>query len=88
MIAAQDGDPLAEPDFQRDQEGDGLDGVVAPVDVVAHEEVVRVRRLAADLEQLHQVVKLTVDIATNRHRTLDLLHIGLLGQNLFGLKME
>lgn len=33
-----------------------------------HEEVVGVGVRAADLEQLHQVVELAVDVATNRHR--------------------
>jgi hypothetical protein len=37
--------------LESDEKGHGLDGVVASVDVVAHEEVIRVRRFAADPEK-------------------------------------
>jgi hypothetical protein len=43
-------------DLERDEEGDGLDRVVPAVDIVAHEEVVGVRRVSTDPEQLGQVV--------------------------------
>ena len=46
MVSSQDRDPGAEPDLEGDEEGDGLHAVVAPVHVVAHEQVVGVRRLA------------------------------------------
>ena len=46
------------------EEEEGLDGVVAPVDEVAQEEVVLVGALASDLEQFDQVVELAVDVAT------------------------
>ncbi len=35
VVAPQDRDALRIADFERDEEGDGLDGVVASVDVVA-----------------------------------------------------
>ena len=46
-----------------------LDRIVAAVDVVAQEEVARVGRVAADLKQLHQVVVLAMDVATDCKRT-------------------
>ena len=52
--------------------------MVATVDVVTHEEVVGVRRLAADLKQFHEVVKLAVNIATHCHWTFHFLHVGFL----------
>ena len=52
VVAAEDGDAVAVAQLERDEEGDGLDGVVAAVDVVAHEEVVGVGRVAADAEEL------------------------------------
>jgi hypothetical protein len=36
--------------------------------MVTHEEVVRIRIRPANLEELHQVVKLTVYVAAHRHR--------------------
>ena len=58
--------------LESDQEGDGLHTVVSSVHVISHEGIVGVGALPADPEQLHQVVKLTVDIATDRHRTFHL----------------
>ncbi len=63
--------------LQSDQESDSLDGVVPTVHVVSHEQVVRVGRLASDTEQLHQVMELTVNVATNRHRAFYFLDVGL-----------
>jgi len=59
--------------------------VVATIDIVAHEQVVGVGRLSADLEQLHEVVELAVDVAANCHRTLHFLNVRLLRQNLASL---
>ena len=52
---------------------DRFDTVVASVNIVAHEEVICVRRLAADAEKLHKVVELTVDVAAYSHRTFHLV---------------
>ncbi len=52
--------------------------VVAAVDVVAHEQVVGVGRVAADAEQLHEVVELAVDVATHCDRRTHGLHVRLL----------
>lgn len=49
----RDDDTAAEPPSPR--EAAHLDREVAAVDVVAEEEVARICRVAADLEQLHQV---------------------------------
>ena len=35
VVAAQDGDALRVADFERDEEGDSLDGVVASINVIA-----------------------------------------------------
>ena len=58
--------------LEGDQEGDGLHTVVTSVHVISHEEIVCVGALPADPEQLHQVMKLAVNIATDCHRTLHL----------------
>lgn len=41
VVAAEDGDALGVADLEGDEQGDRLDGVVATVDVVAWEGVVR-----------------------------------------------
>ena len=56
VVAAEDGDAVTVPDLERDEQRRRLDRVVAAVDVVAHEQVVRVRRGPADAEQLEEVL--------------------------------
>ena len=40
VVSSEDGDPIAVPQLHRDEESDGLDGVVSSVYVITHEEVV------------------------------------------------
>ena len=54
--------------LQREQQQEGLDAVVAAVHEVAHEQVVGLRAVAADLEQLHEVVELPMDVAACARR--------------------
>ena len=75
MVAAEDGDALRIADLECDEERDGFDGEVAAIHVVAHEEVVGVRVRSADLEELHQVVELAVDVATDGDGAFHGLHI-------------
>ena len=49
--------------------------MIATVDVVTHEQIVCVRRLSSDLEQLQKVMKLTMDITADGHRALHVLNI-------------
>lgn len=56
MIPSEDGDAIAITEFEGDEEGDGLDGVVSSVDIVTHEEVVCVGGVAADAKELGEVV--------------------------------
>jgi len=88
VVAAKNGDATTEPHLKCDEEGDGLYAVVAPVHVVPHEEIVGVWRLAADLEELHKVVELSMDVSAHRHGALDALHVTLLAQDLLGLLTE
>jgi hypothetical protein len=50
VIAAQDGDAIAVSQLEGDEERDGFNRVVPSVDVVAHEEIICVWRVAADAE--------------------------------------
>jgi len=40
VVASEDGDTVAVPQLHRDEEGDGLDGIVPSVYVITHEEVI------------------------------------------------
>lgn len=71
--------------LKSDEQCDSLYAVVAAVDVVAHEQIVGVRRAPADAEQLHQIVELAVDVPADCHRAFHLLHVGLFSQDLLCL---
>lgn len=73
MVTTQDGNPVSVAHLQCNQERHCLNRVVATVNIVPHEQVVGVGRLAADLEELHEVVELTVHIAANGYRAFDRL---------------
>lgn len=88
VVASQDGYPRAESHLETDEETDGLYAVVSPVHIVAHEQVVCVRRLPPDAEQLHQIVELAVNIAANCHGAFHILYIAFFGQDLLGLLTE
>ena len=51
MVSAEDCYSIAISELEGYEEGDGLDGVVASVDVISHEEVVCVGRVPADAEE-------------------------------------
>uniref|UniRef100_M4C2T4 Uncharacterized protein n=1 Tax=Hyaloperonospora arabidopsidis (strain Emoy2) TaxID=559515 RepID=M4C2T4_HYAAE len=70
--------------FQRHEQRDTLERVVPAVDVIPHEEVVRIRTRAAYPEELQEVVKLSVNVATDRDGTLDWLDIRLAREDLLG----
>jgi hypothetical protein len=38
---------------------------VTPVDKIAHKQIVGVRALASNLEELHEILELTVDVTAN-----------------------
>ena len=86
VVTAEDSNSVGEAHLEGDEESDGLDRVVTTIDVVAHEEVVSVRGLSSDLEQLAQIVELTVDVTADGHGGAHLLHVRLIDQNFFRLK--
>lgn len=64
---------------------DTLDGEVATIDVVAEEEIPRLGRVTSNLEQLHQIVVLAVNITANGNGRIHLKKVGLCSQNLRAL---
>jgi len=88
VVTSEDGESVLEAHLEGDEEGHGLDGVVATIDVVSHEEVVGVRGLATNLEQFSQVVELAVDVTADGHGGAHLLHVGLINKDLFSLSQR
>ena len=85
VVASKDGESVFEADFQRNEESYSLDRVVATVDVVTHEQVVGVGRLASNFEKFAQVMELSVDVTADGHWGLHTLDIGLINQDFFRL---
>lgn len=63
MVSTEDGDSIAVSQFQTDEQCDCFDRVVASIDVVAHEEVVCVGRVATDAEEFGEVMLGTESIS-------------------------
>ncbi len=66
VVATEDEEVLGVLDLVREEEADGLERLLATVNVVAKEEVVGFWGEAAILEQAEQVVILAVDVACAR----------------------
>ena len=80
--------PVSPTDLQSNEERYCLHRIVPSIHVVSHEQIICVRGIAANTEQLHEVVELSMDITAHSHRTLDLLYIRFLGQDLLCLGEE
>ena len=65
MVASDECDALWVSHLESEEQEECLNGVVAAINKVAHKEVIGVGALPSHLEQLHQVVKLTVDVTAN-----------------------
>lgn len=66
VVPAKDGDPVAIAQLHCNQQCHGLDGIVSTINVVAHEEVVCVWRVAANSEELREIVLIAVSVRTAR----------------------
>jgi hypothetical protein len=82
VVATGESDAPRVANLKCDQERHTLEGVVTTIDVVTHEQIVCVRGLAADAEELHQVEELAMDITANSDRRLHLGYIRLGGKKL------
>lgn len=71
MVPPEDEEVFGILDLVGEEETDGLEGLLAAIDVIAEEEVVCFWREAAVLEQSEEVVVLAVDVTcTSRTRRL------------------
>ena len=63
VVAPNQHDAVRVADFEREEQEERLDAVEAAIDEITQKQIVRLRNVAADLEQLLQVVELPVDVA-------------------------
>jgi hypothetical protein len=85
VVAADQVHAVRIPQLEADEEGDGLDAEHAAVDIVAEEEVVCVRAVAADPEYLDEVEELPVDVAHDGDGRGDVDDVALAHQQLLSL---
>lgn len=88
MVAAQQEKVLRILDLVGQQQADGLQRLLAPIDVVAEEQVIGGRREAAVFEQPQQVCVLAVDVAADDQRCLQLQQYRLLQEYLARLQAQ
>ena len=75
VIASQQCDTRWIFDLQAQQELKCLHRVVASIDVITHKDVPRVWNLPTFVEQLQQIMELTVNVTTNDNRSSYWLHV-------------
>ena len=88
VIAPDERDAIRITNFQGQQEQKGLYGVEAAIDKVAHEEVICIGDVAADFEELFEVVELSVDVAADGDGRVDALDVGLFNEDFPGFGAE
>jgi hypothetical protein len=95
MVATNERDSFRVSDFEREQQKKRFDAVEASVDKVpcptsvikktstgpTHEQIVSVRAKSSNLEQLHHVKKLTVNITADCHWRINELNVAFFNQN-------
>lgn len=62
MVAADERDAIGVADFEAEKEKERLQGIESAIDKITHEQIIGVRDISSDTEELHQVVELAVDI--------------------------
>jgi len=69
VVAADHEEGLGEANLVAVEQEDDLNGKHAAIDVITEEEIRRLGGIATDLEKLHEVVILAVDVSANLERT-------------------
>lgn len=65
VISSEDCDSVSESHLESDEKGDSLEGVVASVDIITHEEVIGVWAISANSKKLHEIMVLPMDVPTD-----------------------
>jgi hypothetical protein len=74
--------------LQCNEKSDCLDRIVATIDIITHKQVISIGWASSYPKELHQVVKLAMNVSAYCHRTLYFLHIWFLRQNFLCLKIK
>lgn len=84
MVTTQQSDVARVLHLEAEEQLDGLERIVAAINIVAHEHVGGFGDLAAKLEQLEQVMELTMDVTADDGWGAHWLAVAFLHENLLG----
>ena len=85
VVSTKNEEVLGVLDLVREEKANSLETLLATVDIVPEEEVIRLGREAAVLEEAQKVVVLPVNVSANLDGGLKLEEDGLADENLTGL---
>ena len=88
VVTSEESDAVRPLQFEAEEELEGLNGVVAAIDEITHEDVAGVGDLTALFEKLEEVMELTVDITADGDWGAHGLHIGFFDQDLLDFLTE
>merc|ERR1712216_165040 len=88
MIASQQRHMLWVAGFEQHEKRETFKAIISTIHIVTHEDVVGVWHLASLVEQLQQIVELSMYVTTHGHRRRHRLHIRLLYQDFFHIFAE
>lgn len=81
VVSSEESDSIFVSDLERDEERHTFYREVTSINVIPKEEVVRIRNFPSNTKQFHQIMKLSMNISTNRNRTAHCLHIRFMLKN-------
>jgi len=81
VVSTDERDAIWIAHFERQEKEEGFDAVETSIHEVSNEDVIRFWAGAANLEQLHQIKELSMDVATNGYWGVDDLDIALLDKD-------
>ena len=81
MIAPDQRDSIGVADFIGQQQQERLHGIIAPIHEIAHKQIIGLRHVTPDFEELFEVVELSVDVAADGDGRVHPLHVALFHEN-------
>ena len=85
VVTSENGESILEADLQGNKKSHSLDWIVTTVDIIAHEQIVCVRRLSTNFEEFSEVMELTMDISADCDGSTHLLDVRLINKDFFRL---
>lgn len=86
VVSPENCDTISVPYFQCYKKRHRLERIITSIHIITHKQVVRLWTPAANTKKLCQIVKLSMNVATNSHRSSYWLYIGFVLKDFLCLK--